>query len=119
VNDEIQRIPSEEDDVAEVWSRQTDEPDIRGVEAARIDDIGGWIVGVTVQEFFRQDSLGLELRRRMAAALQAVGGVASVGEHDNESWFVTGTPSGEALTRAAAAVLDDLADQLREGMQVP
>ena len=119
MNDEVQRIPSEEDDVDEVWSRLTDEPDIRGVEAARIDDIDGWLVEVSAQEFFRQDPLGLELRRRMAAALQAVGGVASVGEHDNESWFVTGTPSGEALTLAAAGVLDDLADRLREGMQDP
>ncbi|MGH3396675.1 MAG: hypothetical protein ACRDPO_18490 [Streptosporangiaceae bacterium] len=28
---------------------------------------------------------------------------------------VTGTPSGEALTRAAASVIDDLADRLRAG----
>lgn len=113
------RVQPEDDDVDELWSRATDEPDICGVEAERIDEIGGWLVGVPVQEFFRQDPLGVELRRHMVAALRAVDGVATVSDHDNESWFVTGTPSGEALTRAAAIVLDDLADRLREGMQHP
>jgi hypothetical protein len=32
---------------------------------------------------------------------------------DREVWFVIGTPSGEALVRAVAAVVDDLADQAR------
>jgi len=30
---------------------------------------------------------------------------------DTEVWFVTGAPSGEALVRAVAEVLDDLAEQ--------
>lgn len=119
MSDEVRQVPSSEDDVDEVWNRRTDEPEIRGVEAARIDDIGGWLVEVDVQEFFRQDPLGVELRQRMASALRLVGGVTSVAEHGNEAWFVTGTPSGEALTRAAANVLDDLADRLRAGMQAP
>jgi hypothetical protein len=117
VNDEVQQVPADEDDVDEVWNRLTDEPDIRGVEAARIDHLGGWLVEVGVQEFFRRDPLGIELRQRMAGALESVGGVTSVAEHGNESWFVTGTPSGEELTRAAANVLDDLADRLRAGME--
>jgi hypothetical protein len=87
------------------------------VEASRIDDIGGWLVAVNVQEFFRQDPLGVELRQRMASALRSVGGVTSVSEHDTETWFVTGTPSGGPLTYAAANVVDDLADRLREGME--
>lgn len=70
-----------------------------------------------MQEFFRQDPLGVELRQRLASALQSVSGVTSVAEHDNESWFVTGSPSGEVLTRAAANVLDELADRLRAGME--
>ena len=49
----------------------------------------------------------------MVSALAAVEGVTSVREWDNESWRVLGTPSGEALTRAAANVVDDLADRLR------
>jgi hypothetical protein len=32
---------------------------------------------------------------------------------DREVWFVTGTPSGDALVRAAAEVVDDLAGQTR------
>ena len=116
VTDEIELLPADEVDVDEVWSRQTDEPDVRGVEAARWDEIGGWQVDVNVQEFFREDPLGVELRQRMARALRAVDAVASVEEQDNETWFVTGTPSGEELARAAANVVDDMADRLRAGM---
>jgi hypothetical protein len=116
VNDGVQQVSADEDDVDEVWNRLTDEPDIRGVEAARIDHLGGWLVEVSVQEFFRRDQLGVELRQRMVGTLESVGGVTSVAGHDNESWFVTGTPSGEALTRAAANVVDGLADRLRAGM---
>jgi hypothetical protein len=34
-------------------------------------------------------------------------------EMDTEVWFVTGTPSGEALVRAVAEVVDDLAEPMR------
>jgi len=34
-------------------------------------------------------------------------------EHDKEQWDVAGAPSGEALTRAAASVVDELADRMR------
>ena len=53
----------------------------------------------------------------MEAALRAVAGVSDVGEHDHESWAVNGTPSGEDLAKAAAAVLDGIADQLSAGMR--
>ena len=97
-------------DADEAWERLTDDPDVRGVEAARIDEIGGWQVTVSVMEFLREDPLEAELRRRMAA-LRAVDGVATADEQDREIWFVTGTPSGKALTQAAAQVIDDLADR--------
>src|SRR5258708_1670541 len=45
----------------------------------------------------------------MAAALRAVDGVERVWEDDREVWGVSGTPSGEALVRAAAHVIDHLA----------
>lgn len=117
VNDVVQQVQSDEDDVDEIWHRFTGEPEIRGVEAARIDDIGGWLVWVMAQDFFCQDRLGAELRQRVASALGSVDRVTSIDSHDIVSWFVTGTPSGEALTRAAAHVVDDLADRLREAMQ--
>jgi hypothetical protein len=56
-----------------------------------------------------------QLRHRIQQALLAVEGVIGVSEHDNETWHVIGTPSGEALTRAAARVVDDMADRLRQG----
>jgi hypothetical protein len=39
-----------------------------------------------------------EAWERVVSALESVEGVISVAEHDNESWDVYGTPSGEALT---------------------
>jgi len=83
------------DDADEAWERLTDEPDIRGVEAARIDEIDGWQVTVWVMEFVREDPLEDEYRQRMARTLRAVSGVTSAEEQDRETWFVTGTPSGQ------------------------
>jgi hypothetical protein len=115
VSDEVRRIEPEDDEIAEEWVRLTDEPEIRGVEAYTTGEADDWVVAVWAQEFFRQDQLGVELRQRMQRALRAVPGATGVYEHDNEQWDVTGTPSGEALTRAAASVVDDLADRLRTG----
>jgi hypothetical protein len=97
----------------ESWERVTDEFDVRWVGAERIDLAGGWNVTVAVMEFVREDPLEAELRRRIPAALLAVEGVESAGEMDREVWFVTGSPSGEAMLRAVAAVVDDLAGQTR------
>ena len=101
------------DGVDEAWERVTGEPQVRGVEAVRIDFAGGWNVTVAVMEFVREDPLESELRRRIAAALRSVRGVQTADEMDREVWFVTGTPSGDALVRAAAEVVDDLAGQTR------
>jgi hypothetical protein len=103
-------------DCDEAWERLTDEPSVRGVNSSRWADDGTWQVSIWTQEFFRSDALGMELRERVVRALESVEGVTSVAEHDNESWDVYGTPSGEALTRAAANVVDDLADRLRQAL---
>jgi len=58
--------------VEEDWERVNGEPDVRGVEAGRIDFAGGWNVTVAVMEFVREDPLESELRRRIAAALRSV-----------------------------------------------
>lgn len=86
------------------------------MNSGRWPDDGTWTVSIWAQEFFRGDPLGMELRERVVSALESVEGVTSVIEHDNESWDVDGTPSGEALTRAAANVVDDLADRLRQAL---
>lgn len=71
-------------------------------------------------EFLRDGPLETDLRQQLAAALQAVDGAESVWEEDREIWGVSGIPSGEALVRAAAEVVDRLAAQARgyvEGSQ--
>ena len=52
------------------------------------------------------------------SALRGVDGVTSAEEQDRETWFVTGTPSGKALTQAAAQVVDGLADRARAHMSL-
>ncbi len=111
VVDDVRQVQAEGAD--ESWERVTSEPDVRGVGADRIEFAGGWNVTVAVMEFVREGPLESELRRRVAAALLSVDGVESAGEMDREVWFVTGAPSGEALVRAVAAVVDGLAGQAR------
>jgi hypothetical protein len=119
MNDEIRQITPEDPEVDEEWERKTNDPNFRDVDACRAEWMGGWEVGIAAQELFRQDPLGLELRQRVQSALEAVSGVTGVEEHDNETWLVTGNPSGEALMRAAANVVDDLADRMREAIPRP
>lgn len=113
MNDEVEQIEPKESDITEEWVRLTDEPDVRGVGAIHTN--GGWVVDVFVQEFCQQGPLGVELRQRVREALLAVDGVTDVYEDDTEGWGVAGTPSGGALARVAASVVDDLADRLRAG----
>lgn len=115
VSDEVRRIPDDHAGTQEAWQRLTDDPDVRGVEAGRHEGPEGWYWNVTigVAGFLREDPLETELRQRIGSALRGVDGVADVAEEDREVWYVTGTPSGEALVRAAAKVVDDLADRAR------
>jgi hypothetical protein len=71
-----------------------------------------WNVRVAV-EFLRKDRLESELLKQMAAALQAVEGVEAVTQDHREASSVAGAPSGEALVRAAAQVVDRLAVRAR------
>jgi hypothetical protein len=110
------------DDSDEAWERdiEVDDGEARWVEATRVrawellgggHSPGGWNVTVAAMEFVREEPLEGELRRRIATALRSVEGVESADEMDREVWFVTGTPSGAAMVRAVAEVLDDLAEQ--------
>ena len=111
----MRRLPDEEVDGAEGWERLTDEPEVRGVEATRhdVDNEWTWSVGVWVMEFIREDPLESEIRDAILAALFAVRRVTAVAEEDREVWIVAGEPSGEALVRAAADVVDTFADRAR------
>jgi hypothetical protein len=113
VSDEIRLITSEDPAIIEEWLRETDEPNIRGVSACRIEDTGSWQVTVCAMEFVRGDPLETELRQRVITALRTVGGVTGAQEQDRETWFLTGNPSGRALILAAAEVVDDLAERTR------
>jgi hypothetical protein len=110
---DIRQVQPDDDEIQEEWLRETDEPDIGTVSAARVDEIGGWLVAIWTMEMVRSDPLEVEIRQRVTSALRGVRRVTSADEHDNEQWFVTGNTSGPALLEAAAQVVDDLADQIR------
>jgi hypothetical protein len=88
---------------------------LRGVEVGAWEEPDGfeWQVTIWAWEYFRDDPLGRELQRRLESALGAVPGVTSVENASWETWDVSGETSGQALCRAAAAVLDELADRMR------
>jgi hypothetical protein len=111
MSDEITKVPDDEADGDEAWIRETDEPELLNVEACRSGD--GWQVIVWVAEFLREDPLEAEFRAAMDAALRGVAGVTDVQEEDRELWAVDGQPAGDALLRAAADVVDALADRAR------
>jgi hypothetical protein len=119
MSEEVRQATPPDEEMSEYWERSPDgETYFRGVEVYTGEFLEGyWKVVIPAQEYFREDTLGLELRRRLQVSLSAVPGVAEVEEQDNETWLVTGSPSGEGLCRAAANVLDELADRMRNAFQ--
>jgi hypothetical protein len=118
VSQEVRRIEPADPEIIEEWVRETDdEGGVLDVEAYTAAGSGGWMVVIGAQEYFpSDDELGVELRQRIQRALRAVPGVTGVEEAADAEWSVSGTPSGEGLTRAAAAVVDDLAGQIRAAL---
>jgi hypothetical protein len=115
------RIPTDEidDELAEGWLRwPEDDSDVRGVGADRWLDADNWPwrVSVAAMEFVREEALEGELRQAMGAALKGVPGVTAVAKVDREVWVVDGDPSGEALVKAAAEVIDRFTDRIRSHM---
>jgi hypothetical protein len=104
-----------DDECAEQWERETDDPDVLGLCADKWLDGEDWPWQVTVSamEFVREEPLEGELRREVFAALSSVPNVVEVAEEDREVWVIAGEPSGEALIRAAGHVLDEFADRIR------
>jgi hypothetical protein len=114
--DEPQKVPVQDDELAEEWVRKTSEPDVRGVGAARWRERSQWAWQVTIYaaEFVREEPLEQRMRAAVDAALRAVPGVQDVAEEDREVWIVAGDPSGEALVRAAAEAMDRLQGDIRK-----
>ena len=113
MSDDVEQVQPADSEIQEEWLRRTDDPDIRAVSASRWDAIGGWQVHVSVMEFVRSEHpVEAELRERITTTLRAVSGVSSSREQDNETWFVTGAPSGRALVEAAMQVVDEFAERI-------
>jgi hypothetical protein len=117
VSGDIRSVEPGDPDLQEEWLRETDEGEIRDAVANRWDAIGGWQVSVWALANIRDDPLETELRQRISTALRAVRGVTAADEQDQETFFVTGTPSGRELLEAVAQVVDDLADRSRAHMR--
>lgn len=115
---EARRVPDAEimdEEFDQSWTRLTDEPEVRGVNAERWrdEDTWPWQVTVWAMEFVREDPLETEIREKVAAAIRAVPGVRAVMEEDLEVWVIKGDPDGGALVNAVAKVIDALAPRIR------
>ena len=119
MSEEVRRVdPAElDEEIAEAWEREPDDQVyLRGVEVASGEGLGepfDWLVTISAREYFRDDPLGRELQERLESAMLAVQGVTSAENASWETWYVTGTASGEALCRACANVVDELTDRMR------
>jgi hypothetical protein len=119
MSEEVRQVdPGElDEEISEAWERIPDEEGyLRGVEVASgagLEEPFDWLVTIAAREYFRDDALGQELRQRLESAMLAVPGVTGAENASWETWYVIGRGSGEALCRACAIVLDDLADRMR------
>ncbi len=119
MGEEVEQADPPDLGIDEYWHRWPDdgkEADIRGVEVYSEIPPGSyqWKVTVEAGEYFREGvALGRELQQRIEGALSAVPGVTGFHRQDWPEWLVYGAASGEALCRAAANVVDDMADRLR------
>lgn len=101
------RITPLDSEVLEEWSRETDEPEARGLSVTRQEgDDWNYAVTVSAMEFVRVEPLETILRDDIRRALSAVPGVRRVEEEDREVWIVDGKPTCEALALTAASVID-------------
>jgi len=105
------------DEITEGWQRLPgDENHLRGVEVVSGPGLAepfDWLVTIWPREYFRDDPLGQELQQRLESAMMAVPGITGAENASWETWYVTGTGSGEAVRRACAEVVDELADRMR------
>jgi hypothetical protein len=116
MSEDVRQSPPPDEQITEYWERIPEqERYLFGVEVCTGEDFEGhWQVTWWAGEHFRDGTLGRELRRCFKVALGAVPGVTRVHDLRWETWEVSGTPSGEALCRAAAGVLDEFAAWMRE-----
>lgn len=112
---EVRQITPEDSSVLEEWIRVTNDEDILGVSAVRLDRAKwNWQLSVAAAEFVRREPLASRLDRDLTAALKKVKGVTGVAREDTEVWLVHGNPKGDDLVRACAQVLELLAPEIRQ-----
>ncbi len=88
-NEPIRQLPREEvdEELEEEWIRETDEPEVRNVGAAKASD-HEWQVDIWAAEFVREEPLESTMRTRVVERLRSVPGVTDVAEEDREVWVV-------------------------------
>lgn len=117
---EVRKITPEDSEVAEEWERVTSEPDVLGVNAARLKRAKwNWQIFINAAEFVRRDPLASRLDADITVALKKVKGVSAVAREDTEIWLVQGEAGGEDLIRASARALDALAPEIRKQLENP
>lgn len=115
---EIRKLTPADDEVLEEWERVTAEPDVLGINAARLKRAKwNWQIFINAAEFVRRDPLASRMDADITAALKQVKGVTAVAREDTEVWVVQADASGEDLVRACAKALDKLAPEIRKHLE--
>ena len=110
--DDIEQVTPIDEEIEQEWVRNSDD-EFRSIGAHKPHDYV-WQVTIGLAEFLREEPLESEMRREMDRVLRAVSGVSNVIEGDREVWDVAGSPTGEDLVRAAAGVVDGIAERAHE-----
>lgn len=114
----VKQIEPMDEEILELWVHDTEEEEILGVEAQRLDnDEWPWQVGIYVAEFIREEPLESRFRSAIMNALKQTPGVTDAVEEDREVWIVQGNVTGDALVRGCVVALNSLADDLRKAVE--
>ena len=106
---DVMRVqPPTDEELQEQWTRTGSDAELTAVEAVLPPD-HPWQVIVSMAGLVRTGPLASRLEEAVTLALQAVPGVTQVAREDTEVWLAWGTPAGDELVRAVAAVVDALA----------
>jgi len=111
--DEILQTEGDITSTLQTFERLTSDPDVRDLLAETCAP-GEWWVSVTLAERLCGTELEMVFRQLIETALLSVEGVHDLVIIDPCTWWLTGTRSGEALLRAAGAVVDRFASLAKD-----
>lgn len=113
---DVQQIQPFDNSIQEEWLRVTEEQDLLGVSASKLD-ANTWQVFINVAEFIREEPLQSALFDEITEALKQTDGVETAIQEDREVWAVRGNVTGESLIQSCATALNRLEPKIRANFE--